>query len=332
MPEPVIETEGLTKHYGDIVAVDDLSLSVPAGSVFGLLGPNGAGKTTFIGTLLGLIRPTSGRIRLFGQDIEGTSQQALRRMGAIMETPAFYPFLSGRDNLRFFQGISSTPNDAEIDRLLELVGLADRAGAAFGTFSLGMKHRLGIAYALLGDPELLLLDEPTNGLDPSGMAEVRGLLRELGDGDRTVLLASHLLNEVEQVCDSVAILSKGSVIAQGAVADLVGRQNRVTLSTTDDTRAAVVLGALDWVGAVIVQSGALLVDADPARSWELTAALANENVFVSQLRTMKTSLEEYFLDVTGQDVTGLDVNGADITALDVIGPDVTGDAGEGGKT
>ena len=299
MAANVVETTGLTKHFGEVRAVQDLSLQVPKGTVFGLLGPNGAGKTTIIGTLLGLIRPTAGTIRLFGTEIDGSTDQAVRRIGAIMETPAFYPYLSGRDNLRYFQGIAGGDDRQEIDHLLDLVGLADRAAARFNTYSLGMKHRLGLAYALLGDPELLLLDEPTNGLDPSGMAEVRQLLRELGDGDRTVVLASHLLNEVEQVCDRVAILSAGRVIAEGEVSDLIGRRDRLRLATTDDAVARRVLAELEWVGSVVDGGGgALLVDAAPDRAGELSEALARVAVYPTELQTVTTSLEQYFLEVT----------------------------------
>jgi ABC-2 type transport system ATP-binding protein len=300
MAGPVIETHGLTKTYGDVVAVDSLNLQVPKGAIFGLLGPNGAGKTTIIGTLLGLIRADAGDIRLFGALVDGSTDEAVRRIGAIMETPAFYPYLSGRDNLRYFQGISGGGDPAEIDRLLDLVKLSDRADARFITYSLGMKHRLGIAYSLLGDPELLLLDEPTNGLDPAGMAEVRQLIKSLADGERTVLLASHLLNEVEQVCDGVTILSKGKVIAQGPVKELIGLQNRLLLSTTDNARARSILSGLDWA-SVVPEGGKLVVTADPDRSWEITAALAAGDVYVSELTLEETSLEEYFLEVTGED-------------------------------
>lgn len=298
MADAVVETTGLTKHYGEVTAVDDLSLRVPRGSVFGLLGPNGAGKTTIIGTLLGLIRPTAGTIRLFGSEVGGTAGEAVRRIGAIMETPSFYPFLTGRDNLRYFQGISGGRDPGEIDRLLDLVGMTDRADRRFATYSLGMKHRMGIAYSLLGDPELLLLDEPTNGLDPAGMAEVRGLIGSLGDGDRTIVLASHLLNEVEQVCDSVAILSEGRMIAQGGVVELTARQDRLKLSTNHDARAVTVLESLDWVASVTPDADGILVAADPARAWELSAALAAAEVYVSAMATIDTSLEEYFLQVT----------------------------------
>lgn len=297
----VVETVGLTKDYGEVRAVADLSLQVPQGTIFGLLGPNGAGKTTIIGTLLGLIRPTAGTIRLFGSEINGSTDEAVRRIGAIMETPAFYPFMSGRDNLRYFQGISGTGGPSEIDSLLELVGLSDRADARFNTYSLGMKHRLGIAFSLLGDPELLLLDEPTNGLDPSGMAEVRGLLKTLGDGDRTIVLASHLLNEVEQVCDHVAILSKGRVIAEGEVSDLIGRRDHIHLSTTDNVAAHRVLGDLDWVVSVRATDGGLVVEAPPDRVGELSRALSQAGVYPTELRAISTSLEQFFLDVTGED-------------------------------
>ena len=189
---------------------------MPHGHVFGLLGPNGSGKTTTMGMLLGLVKPTAGSFSLFADST--AHQDALHRVGAIVETPSFYPYLSGRDNLAYYQGISGRGDRKELDHLLRKVGLADRANSRFRTYSLGMKQRLGLAYAFLGDPELLFLDEPTNGMDPAGMAEVREMIRGLGTGDRTVLLSSHLLHEVEQVCDSVAILSKGKLIAQGKVA------------------------------------------------------------------------------------------------------------------
>ena len=218
MTDYVIQTEGLTKRYGDILAVDELSIQVRRGHVYGLLGPNGSGKTTTMGMLLGLLTPTSGAFSLFGQS--DNLEASLRRIGAVVETPAFYPYLSGRRNLAYFQGISQRGAPDEIDRLLGQVGLADRAGSKFNTYSMGMKQRLGIAYALLGDPDLVILDEPTNGLDPEGMIEVRELIRSLGDGQRTVLLSSHLLHEVEQVCDSVTILSKGKLIAQAPSTNL----------------------------------------------------------------------------------------------------------------
>ena len=304
MEHPVaIETHGLSKRYGPVTAVDDLSLRVPGGQVFGLLGPNGSGKTTTIGMLLGLVKPASGTMRLFGLDADGGPPDVLSRVGAVMETPAFYPYLSGRANLQYFQGITQRGTTSEVDRLLEVVGLSDHADSKFSVYSLGMKHRLGIAYALLGDPELLLLDEPSNGLDPAGMVEVRALIRELGTGGRTILLCSHLLNEVEQVCDSVAILSHGRLIIEGSVPEILGRQGGIRLRTTDDAKATEVVGSLPWVGGVRTEDEYLMVMTSPERSWELTKALSEQDIYVSELLPVQVSLESYFLEVTGDEAS-----------------------------
>ena len=301
MEDPVIQTDALTKRFGPIVAVDNLSFQVPRGQVFGLLGPNGSGKTTTLGMLLSLVKPTSGTIRLFGRESNGTSDDALQRVGAILEAPTFYPYLSGRSNLRYFHGISRRGSPNEVGYLLELVGLSSRADSKLSTYSLGMMQRLGVAYALLGDPELLFLDEPTNGLDPAGMVEVRDLIRQLGDGGRTVLLSSHLLHEVEQVCDRVAILSRGRLISQGGVQELLRPKAGVRLKTTDDTKAASVVSAIPWVGGVRADGGSLVVTAALERSWELTAALAEQGVYVSEMTPIQDSLERFFLEVTGED-------------------------------
>jgi len=276
-------------------------LRIPRGGVFGLLGPNGSGKTTTIGLLLGLISPTAGTIRLFGADVRHGHQGALRRIGAMVESPAFYPELSGRANLRFFQGIGRHGGRDELPKLLELVGLADRADDAFRTYSLGMKQRLGIAYALLGNPELVFLDEPTNGLDPAGMAEVRELILRLAGAGHTIVLSSHLLHEVEQLCDDVAILSRGAIIAQGKVRELVHAQGGVRLKTTDDARAAQLLATLDWSGAVRSEDGYLVVAAPPDRAGEITRALCREEVFVTEMVPLRMSLENYFLQVTARE-------------------------------
>ena len=296
----MIEIEGLRKQFGSVTAVSDLSLRIPRGGVFGLLGPNGSGKTTTIGLMLGLIRPSAGSIRLFGQDVSAAHQQALRRIGAMVESPAFYPDLSGRANLRFFQGIGPSRGGKSVNELLELVGLAARANSKFRTYSLGMKQRLGIAYALLGDPELVFLDEPTNGLDPSGMAEVRELIERLAKAGHTIVLSSHLMNEVEQVCQDVAILSRGQIIAQGKVQDLLQLQGTVRLKTTADERAAQILGALDWVSAVRSEGGYLIASASPDRAGDLTRALAQQDVYVTEMVPQRVSLEKFFLQVTAQ--------------------------------
>lgn len=299
----VIETEGLTKRYGSITAVDNLSLQVPDTGVFGLLGPNGSGKTTTMGMLLGLIHPTSGSIRLFGSNLAGEHGNALSRIGAIVEEPSFYSHLSGRDNLRYFQGVSGRGAPGEVDHLLEMVGLSERAGSKFNTYSTGMKQRLGIAYTLLGDPDMLFLDEPTNGLDPAGMTEVRDMIRQLGKSGRTVLLSSHLLHEVEQVCDGIAILSSGRLIAQGTVADLLRSRagDQVRMRTTDNARAVEILSALEWVKSVTMSDDAILVTAPSERLSELSAALGRSEIYVSEMSALQMSLEQYFLEVTGDD-------------------------------
>ena len=301
MEELVIQTDGLTKRYGRVLAVDGLSLSVARGRIFGLLGPNGSGKTTMMSMLLGLVRPTAGSFSLFGTPPEhGGLDRELHRIGALIETPTFYPYMSGRNNLAYFQGISGRGNPDELDSLLEQVGLASRGDDKFQTYSLGMKQRLGLAYTLLGDPELLLLDEPTNGMDPAGMAEVRELVRSLGDENRTVILSSHLLNEVEQVCDSVAILSHGRLIAQGDVAELLQERGRpqVRLRTTNNAKALDILNALSWVDGVNPDNGYLIAGVESDRSWEITAALSRNEVYVAEMIPAQMSLEQYFLDVT----------------------------------
>lgn len=299
----VIETEALTKIYGSIVAVDDLSMSVPKGHAFGLLGPNGSGKTTTMGMLLGLVQPTSGCFSLFGSP--GGLEESLRRVGAIIEYPSFYPYMTGRENLLYFQGIFDRGAPEDIDALLEKVGLADSGDRRFSTYSLGMKQRLGLAFALLGDPEVLFLDEPTNGMDPAGMAEVRYLIRELCADGRTVLLASHLLNEVEQVCDSVVIMSEGTLIAQGAVSDILRTEDRVRLRTTDDEKAVAVLSTVDWIEEVKLESGEVVIAAPGDRAAEISTVLGRADVYVVETVSERGSLERYFLEVTGdQEMTG----------------------------
>jgi ABC-2 type transport system ATP-binding protein len=297
---PVVETERLCKRYGRVVAVDDLSLSVPAGGVFGLLGPNGSGKTTTMSMLLGLVRPTSGAIRLFGGPAGPVTPRLVRRMGATIETPAFYPYLSGRDNLRYFRAVGRHAGRDEIERLLRRVDLEDAADRPFRTYSMGMKQRLGIAYTLLGAPDVVFLDEPTNGLDPAGVAEVRELIRSLGRGGQTVILSSHLLSEVQQVADSVAILSRGRLVAQGPVADLLSTGLGVQVKTTDDARAQQILAAPPLSFKVEMEDGFLHVDLPPERAWELTRALAEQGVYVAELAPRRASLERYFLEVTGE--------------------------------
>jgi len=299
--EYVIETTDLTKRYGDVLAVDRLSLRVLRGGVFGFLGPNGSGKTTTMGMLLGLVHPTSGEARIFGDPARHPA--TLRRVGAMIETPTFYPYLSGRANLRYFQGVGRRGSSSDIDRLLELVDLEKRADSKYATYSLGMKQRLGIACALLGDPELVFLDEPTNGLDPAGVVEVRELIRQLGKGGRTVVLSSHLLAETELVCDNVAVLSRGRLIAQGTIQELLRQHDALRLRTTDDAKARVTLAPFNWVERAEERDGGLVVTAPQARAWEITRALAETGVYVNELVPVHRSLEEFFMEITGTDPT-----------------------------
>jgi ABC-type multidrug transport system ATPase subunit len=299
--ELVIETEGLTKRYGDVVAVDQLSLRVPRGGVFGFLGPNGSGKTTTMGMLLGLVRRTSGEARIFGDPV-GRSD-TLRRIGAMVESPTFYPYLSGRANLRYFQGIGRRGTPADIDRLLDLVDLGKRADSKFSTYSLGMKQRLGVACALLGDPDLVFLDEPTNGLDPAGVVEVRELIRDLGRGGRTLVLSSHLLAETELVCDHVAVLSRGRLIVQGSIKELLHEHDSFWLSTTDDAAAVPLLSAMAVVEQVVPGDGELVVTAPPVRTAEITRALADAGIYVTKLVPIRRTLESFFMEITGTDPT-----------------------------
>jgi len=291
----VIETRELGKRYdGRIVAVDMLSLRVQRGEVYGFLGPNGAGKTTTLRMLLGLVRPTSGSALVLGAP--PGSPESLARVGALVEAPSFYPFLSGRDNLRVLARYSAVP-EARIDTVLDEVDLAARAGDRFGTYSLGMKQRLGIAGALLKDPELLILDEPTNGMDPAGMADMRGFIRNLGQGRRTVLLSSHLMTEVEQVSDRVGVISKGELVREGTVDELRGRES-LWVRAEPLEQAERVLGAVRGVEEVARLDGGLRIAVDLAAAPTINRLLVEVGIAVGELRPERDSLEKIFLELT----------------------------------
>ncbi len=295
----VIQTEALTKRYGKLVAVDQLCLRISRGEVFGLLGPNGAGKTTTIAMLLGLVRPSAGRAVVLGHDIQAAPAAALRRVGAMIESPAFYPYLSGYDNLRVLARAGGLPT-TRIAPVLELVELTARARDRVRVYSQGMRQRLAIAAALLPDPELIILDEPTNGLDPAGTAEIRALIRALAAGGRTIVLCSHILHEVEQLCGRVAILKAGRLVAEGAVAALLQRGQGLRLRVEGDVAQAVALAAaLPWVTGVRQTDGVLLVDAPAERAAELNAHLTRAGVLVAEIGAQEHSLEQFFLEVTG---------------------------------
>jgi ABC-2 type transport system ATP-binding protein len=301
-PESVIRTLGLTKRYKRLTAVDDLTLEVRRGEVFGFLGPNGAGKTTTIALLLGLVRPSAGTAEVLGHDVRHNLGPALRRTGSMVETPAFYPYLSARDNLRIAAQTLGQPDEGRIAQLLAFVGLAGRAGDKVQTFSTGMNQRLGLAAALLNDPELLILDEPTSGLDPGGMAEVRELIGDLARRQgKTVFLSSHLLHEVEQVCDRVAIIHHGRVAAQGGVDELMRRGGRLEVRVADLPRAAEVLRVQAWVADVQSADDRLLVDAPLDAAADVTRALAEAGLYLCGLRVLERSLESVFLEIVGRD-------------------------------
>jgi ABC-type multidrug transport system ATPase subunit len=290
----LVETHGLTKRYGSgILAVDGLDLSVKRGEVYGFLGPNGAGKTTTMRILVGLMRPTSGTAVVAG----AAPGKALSRIGSLVESPAFYPYLSARDNLLVLTRYAGVP-EARIDPVLEEVDLTDRARDKYSTYSLGMKQRLGVAAALLKDPELLILDEPSNGLDPQGIAEMRELVRGIGKGERTVLLSSHQLNEVEQICDRVGVIVKGKLVAEGTLEELRG-QTGLTIVASPEQRAGELLVKLLSPDVVHFEGGKFRIDIDPSRAAELNRTLVREGIDVSELRPSERSLEEIFFALTG---------------------------------
>ncbi|MFS8478078.1 MAG: ABC transporter ATP-binding protein [Micromonosporaceae bacterium] len=290
MTEQIVVTTGLTKRYGDRAAVDRVSLTVRRGEVNGFLGPNGAGKTTTLRMLLGLVRPTSGQARVLGH--RPGSPAALARIGALVEGPGFYPYLSGRDNLRVLAR-HARRDQVAVAAALEQVDLTARAGDRFRSYSLGMKQRLGVAAALLGQPDLLVLDEPTNGLDPAGMADMRDLIRSLADQGHTVLLSSHLLGEVQQICDQVGVISGGRLLAESTIGELRGEAALLVRAEPLATAATVaqrVVGA-DRVSTV---DGALRVSAGAERAPELIRALVRADVAVREIRPQERTLEDVF--------------------------------------
>ncbi|GAA1881594.1 ABC transporter ATP-binding protein [Streptantibioticus ferralitis] len=311
--EAAIATRGLTKRFrGGQLAVDGLELTVPRGSVFGFLGPNGSGKTTTIRMLMGLIEPTAGGGYLLGEPMPRAARRVLPKVGALIEGPALYPFLTGRVNLVRYDAADPVADPrtrgARVDAALERVGLAAAAGKKARAYSLGMKQRLGLASALLQPRELLVLDEPTNGLDPQGMREIRGLVRELAADGTTVFLSSHLLDEIEQVCTHAAVMSRGCLIAQGTVAELsAGARGRLTVTTPDPAEAVRVLkehGVTELTADGDEVGGEL--PEDPPDLAELNAALVAAGVRVRGFGRQRVSLEDAFVALTGE---GFDVAG-----------------------
>jgi len=293
----IVETHGLTKRYGSgVLAVNSVDMSVRRGEVYGFLGPNGAGKTTTLRMLVGLIRPTSGTATVAGH--APGDPAGLKRIGSLIESPGFYPYLSGRENLRVVADLAGV-DQKRVNEVLDIVELSSRAHRKFGTYSTGMKQRLGVAASLLKDPELLILDEPTNGLDPQGMAEMRKLIKDIGQGDRTVLLSSHLLGEVEQICDRVGVISNGKLVRQSTVQDLIGEEG-VLVRAQPMEKAEQILAKMFGSDAISRQDGALHLKVKPEQSTEINRQLVSAGIGVSELRPFERSLEEVFFQLTGE--------------------------------
>ncbi|MEV0974070.1 ABC transporter ATP-binding protein [Microtetraspora glauca] len=307
--ENAIVTTGLTKRFrGGQVAVDDLDLVVPRGAVFGFLGPNGSGKTTTIRMLLGLVTPTSGACSVLGEPIPAGISRALPRVGALVEGPAFYPYLTGEANLRRFDAADPRSDPRTVRRrvgeALDRVGLGAAAGKRYRAYSLGMRHRLAIAATLLGPRDLLVLDEPTNGLDPQGTREVRALIKEVAADGTTVFVSSHLLSEVEQMCTHVGVMRTGRLVAQAPITELrAGTAPAIRVETPDAGEAVAVLAGLGLAGAVHADgvATAALGDAAPER---ICAALVREGVAVRGFAVVRPSLEDVYVRLTGE---GFDV-------------------------
>jgi len=299
MPPLAIQTRGLTRHFGAIVAVEDLTFDIPLGGVVGVVGPNGSGKSTTLRMLLGLIRPSSGTAEVLGSSITDPSRYA-HRVGALIENPAFVPTLSARRNLASLATLRGLPA-GRVDEVLRIVELTDRADDEVRTYSLGMKQRLGIAAALLPDPDLLVLDEPTNGLDPSGIVEIRSLLHRLGEDGRTVVVSSHLLSELEAIADHVVVISFGKLLFAGPLTDLMRRaESHIEVapeSPADGARLVRLYGEHGWPSALA--DGLIRVDVDLGHGAALNRVAQDASIVLGRLAPHTQSLEEVFLQMTG---------------------------------
>lgn len=293
--EVVLATQHLSKHFGPIKAVNALNLSVEKGSVYGILGPNGSGKTTTLGMVLGVIFPSSGSFSWFGK---GTADNNRKRIGALLEQPNFYPYLSGEANLKVVAKIKEV-DERTIPAALEAVNLLERRRSAARTYSLGMKQRLALASALLGNPEVLVLDEPTNGLDPQGIAEVRQFIRNQATAGRTIVLASHILDEVEKVCTHVSVIKKGNLLAEGSVATLLSGENQLEIAAADNAAMATLLRDFPGIKKIVPEKDMLLLSIEESVTPErINQYLHEHGIHVSHLAARRKRLEEQFLELT----------------------------------
>jgi ABC-type multidrug transport system ATPase subunit len=300
MSDLVLETHNLSKQFGDFVAVDGVDLRVPRGVVFGFLGPNGAGKTTTISMVLGLLHATAGQVEVFGELVNPGRTHALRRVGSLVGAAGMVPYLSGRDNLRMLSRLHPDVDDRRVDEVLDQVGLRNAANRKFQGYSTGMKQRLGLGAALLHRPALLILDEPTNGLDPAGMREVRELLRALAADGITVFLSSHLLHEVEQVCDQLAVINRGKMVAQGSVHELLGEQKVVRAWVPSPAEAVQLLQTLP--GARAVRANGTYVEVGGVPSEDVILHLVDQGIVPSQVINRENGLEEVFFQLTEEQI------------------------------
>lgn len=295
--ETILEINNLYKSFGKVKAVQDLTLRVDSGTVFGLLGPNGSGKTTTLGIVLDVIRQNSGTFRWFGQE---PSHHVRKKIGAILEAPAFYPYLSARDNLKVVARIKNI-NYAAIDTVLDKTGLLERKNDRYQTYSLGMKQRMAIASALLSDPHVLVLDEPTNGLDPQGIADVRELIIRISNEGKTIILASHLLDEVQKVCTHFAILSKGKNLYTGGVAEALSDTEAIEVSAPDNEALFQMIREFSHTKGIRMDHQKVLVQLNSgATAYDLNAFLVNRGMIVSHLAAERKNLEQQFLEILSQ--------------------------------
>ena len=297
--EVVLRTRNLSKHYGKRLAVDNLNLEVKRGEIFGFLGPNGAGKTTTIRMALGLIAPSAGNVEILGQDVATHRAHILPRVGALVETPALYLYMSGRNNLRAVGSVLGGVPDERIDAVLELVGLRARQKDRVRTYSLGMKQRLGVAIALLQDPDILILDEPANGLDPAGIVEMRDLMHRLAAEGKTVFISSHMLSEVQQICTRVAIINLGRLISESSIEELISGRGEFTVKLERANEALALIQKQPWGRSARLDStGALVTLAPEGRGRNLNLFLVNEGFAPDMLTQTTQDLEQVFLSLT----------------------------------
>ena len=298
----VLEVRGLTKRFGSTVAVDDLDMTIRRGEVLGFLGPNGSGKSTTVSMVLGLVTPTEGSIHIMGQSLADDPSLVSRHVGAIIENPAFYPYLTGRDNLRAQAKMVGGVPESRIDELLRLVNMEGRADGKYKTFSLGMKQRIGIASTLLTNPALVILDEPTNGLDPAGQREIRSIIPRLAEQGHSVLLASHMLHEVEQVSDQVVIIRRGKKLTEGSVNELLRPEGYydVQIEERDLEQAATVLRRVSGVESVSVIKDRLTVKAGEDLGPAISRSLADAGLYASQITRTRSTLEDVFFELTAE--------------------------------